>query len=208
MFRIATLLLGITLVGLALTAARADIPLPSNLEYIKPTVQFVGVDKLPEYVFQLRVFSFAGSPSGAMHKYTPVKDDKPFTLNVERRLGSVELLAMQRDEFAKRAKADPSLKWLTAETAGVLSAELDPPSTVGDKKRKTASITKYTVELKEGKLVVTTEAPPEDPSKNNPPGMLWWINTTLAAILSLALIGFGLYFARPARGKVELATGM
>ncbi|WP_425617475.1 hypothetical protein NA78x_001153 [Anatilimnocola sp. NA78] len=182
---------------------RADLPLPPNEEYIKPRMQFTGIETYPEYVFQLRHQSSAGNPTSGVHKYEAVRNDTPFTLDVERRIGDFQLLAMKRDAFEKRAQADPSLQWLTSETDGVLAADVDEPSVIGEKYRRLEVINVSRVEVKDGKLVVTTE-----PLKSEVriPGITWWINVGLAILLAAGMVALGLRLARPGRARPRIRT--
>ena len=82
-------------VGALAKPVLADIPLPSNQEYVQPTVQFTGIDELKDYVFQLRYLTFTGAPTGIPHRYATVASSKAFTLNAQRRVGDVQLLAMR-----------------------------------------------------------------------------------------------------------------
>ena len=111
------------------SAVLADLPLPKNIKYVDPRVSFQGIEKNFDYVFYLRYLTFVGGPASVPHTLVEVKNSNAFNLNCQRRLMDMKLLALDRKEFDKRAKNDPSLKWLTHETEGVLWAEVSPPST-------------------------------------------------------------------------------
>ncbi len=183
----------IVLIMSAASVALADIPLPKDLKYVDPRVRFEGIDKQPAFVFHLRFLTFTGGPAGAPFRLIEVKDEKPFNLKAERRLINMSLLAMDRKEFAKRAKEDPSLKWLTDKTDGVLKSAITPPSTVGSVNLKEVPITTYRVTLKDGKLAAElvkddkrSEAAPDGPLP------LW----ALAGVFAFSLAGLGIWFAR------------
>ena len=188
----------LTLCSLTLTLAssssRGDIPLPPNLKYIDPVVRFDGVAKLPDYEFRLRFITFTGGPSGVPATYKSVTDGSAFPLGASRRLLDMQLLGLKRDEFARRAKEDPSLRWLTDKTPDVLAADVPTPSTTG-KATEAVPVTNYRVSLKEGKLVVDQVAEEEKKAGVAPPSGTW-----IAGIaLPLAIAGSGLWLGRGVR---------
>jgi hypothetical protein len=130
----------------------ADVPLPKDLKYVAPRVAFEGVEQHPDYVFHLRFLTFNGGPVGVPYTTVEVKNDKAFVLAVERRVLDFQLLALERKEFEKRAKADASLKWLTEKAEGVLAVALPTPSTVGKVTDTEVPVTTYRVAIKDGKL--------------------------------------------------------
>ena len=170
----------------------ADVPLPKDLKYIDPWVQFDGVEKYVDHVFYLRFLTFTGAPM----KKTPftlreVKNAKPFPLFVRRHLTNMSLLAMDRKEFEKRAKEDASLKWLTDKAEGVLEAYLvDTPETAISVKQKEAPVTVYRVALKDGKLTAETV---RDKKRSDAGPMPMW---GFGLVLALSIAGLGIWFAR------------
>ena len=142
-----------SVLGLFLASvAFADLPLPKDLKYVDPRVRFEGIDNVADQVFYLRFLTFASAPGSTPYTLKEVKDAKPFNLNAQRRLTNMSLLAIERKDFDKRAKDDPSLKWLSDKTDGVKSASLQAPSTVGKISEKEVPVTTYRVALKDGKL--------------------------------------------------------
>jgi hypothetical protein len=188
---------------LVASSAAADVPLPKDLQYVKPRLRFEGIEAQPDYVFYLRYLTFSGGPAGVPHTLTPVKDAKVFTLDAARRLIDMKLLAMDRKAFAKRAEDDPSLKWLTDKTEGVLSAGVPTPSTTAPASLKEAPVTAYHVALKNGQLTVEMlpktkrgETAPFGPA----PG---WVIGLVGAI---SLVWLGLWLARRNRPRPQAAA--
>lgn len=103
-------------------------------------------------MFTLRFKTFTGGPAGVPYTRVEVKDDKAFNLKAQRRLLDFKLLAVERKEYERRATADPTFDWLTDKAAGVLTAELPTPPTVGKVSDKEAPVTTYRVAIKDGKL--------------------------------------------------------
>src|SRR5580658_267311 len=102
---------------LVASAGSADFPRPElkGYRFVDPRVSFEGIDKHTDYVFYLRYLTWTGkNRQGLVIPPTMilVKDSKAFSLKTEEYLTEVHLLAMDRKEFEKREKADPSLKWL------------------------------------------------------------------------------------------------
>jgi hypothetical protein len=100
---------------------------------------------------------------------------------------------MERKDFDQRAKDDPSLKWLTDKTDGVLYISIDSPVTVGKVSDKEVPVTTYRVALKDGKLSAElvkddkrSEAAPEGPLP------MW----AFAIVFAFSLAGLGIWFAR------------
>lgn len=187
--------LGLGLVlSLAFTSvASADIPLPGNLKYIDPRVQFEGIDQLPDHVVYLRFLTFTGGPGGVPHRLMPVKDSKPFALNAQRRLFDMSLVALDRKEFEKRAKEDPTLAWLTDKTEGALVAKIQAPPTTGPALLKEAPVSTYRVQLKDGKLSAEM-VKAEKSGQANPSGLLpLWAVGILSAT---GFAWFGVWMAR------------
>ena len=171
----------------------ADIALPGNIKYIDPRVSFQGIEKHPDYVFHLRFLTFSGGPANVPHRLVEVKDSSVFNLNAARRLTDMKLLALERKEFDKRAKDDPSLKWLTDKTEGVLWASVTPPSTTAPANVKEAPVTIYNVSLEEGKLTVEL-LPGNKRSETAPAGLL---STWVAGLgITACLVCMGLWLRR------------
>jgi hypothetical protein len=174
-------------------AASADIALPPGLKYVKPRVQFDGVEKYADHAFFLKFRSSPGNPFAAPPTYVQVKNAEPFTLEAARRIAGLELYALPAKDAEKLRADDPSYKWLDDKTPGVLRASLTPPSTVAPVTVKEAPVTPYRVAIKEGKLTAIkaevekkSEAPHEDR-----------IRTAFAAgALALGLALTGLWFVR------------
>jgi hypothetical protein len=182
-------LLAFSLVLLAASASWADLPLPKNLKYVDPRVSFEGIDKHADHVFYLRFQTFTAAPTKD-YRLIEIKDAKPFNLNAQRRLANMSLLALERKEFDKRAKDDPSLKWLTDKTDGVLLAKLDAPSTTGSVNLTEVPVTSYRVSLKEGKL--SAELVKDAKRSDAGPLPIWGFGLVLA----LSIAGLGIWFAR------------
>lgn len=173
---------------IATSVAVADIPLPPNFKYVIPRVRFDGVKKHADYVFTLRFETEGRAPNSRHHGLIVVNDDTPFDFNVQRIFG-MSLLAMERKEFSKRVKEDPSLKWLTDETDGVLRASVSPPSTTGSVKDKEVPVTAYKVLLKDGKLTVELQKADKARSDAAPDSRLPQVAFGIFSALSLALLG-------------------
>jgi hypothetical protein len=99
----------------------------------------------------------------------------------------MHLLAMERKEFEKRAKEDPTLKWFTDKTGGVLRANVVSPSTVVSVLVREAPVTTYRVALQDGKL--TAEMVGAKKSSSAVPPMA-------GIAVALSLMSFGIWFAR------------
>ncbi len=190
MTRISTFALGIAL--LLVGALRADVPLPPDIKYVDPRVRFENIDKFADQVFCLRFQTFNGGPGGTPYTVIEVKDTNAFNLKAQRRIINMQLLTMNRDDFTKRAKDDPSLKWLNDKVDGVSAANMTAPSTTAPSSVKEAPVTTYRVQLKEGKLKVETVE--EKKGSLLTPGRprVWVIG--LAG--SLLLTSLGLWFVR------------
>lgn len=181
--------------AMASSSSRGDIPLPPNLKYIDPVVRFDGLAKLPDYEFRLRFITFVGGPSGVPATYKSVTDGSAFPLGASRRLLDMQLLGLKRDEFARRAKEDPSLRWLTDETPHVLAADVPTPSTTG-KATEAVPVTNYRVSMKDGQLIVERiAADPETKAEAS----TWWkplLKTSislLARFVGVALLGLWIF---------------
>ena len=191
MYRVILFTLAVSLVSVS--AVSADIPLPKNLKYVDPRVRFDGIDKYEDYVFYLRFLTFTGGPAGVPHRLMEVKDTKAFNLKAERRLGNMSLLAIERKDFDKRSKEDPSLKWLTDKTEGVLAATFNSPSTTGSVNDKEVPVTAYRAAIKDGKLTVEL-VKAEKRGDAGPAGLMpMWL---LAIVGSLSLACLGIWFVR------------
>ncbi len=174
------------------STATADVPLPPDLHYVDPSVRLEGVDQYPDYVFHLRYLTFTGAPT-VPYRVIEVKSSKAFPLNAERRLSDMRLLALKRDVFERRKKADPSLAWLNDKTDGVLEALVDAPSTVAPK-NKPVPVTAYRVLLKDGKLTAEMLETAEDKQKSLVVG--GWPTLISGLGLSAACAAIGLWIVR------------
>ena len=167
--------------------------MPKDVKYVDPRVRFEGVEQHVDHVFYLRFLTFTASPGGIPYRVVEVKDSKAFSLNAQRRLANMQLLAMERKEFAARVTDDPSFKWLTDMTEGVLRASITAPATTGPANLKEVPVTTYRIALKDGKL--TAELVKDQKSgAAAPAGVLpTW---TLGILTSCCLAWFGIWFAR------------
>ncbi len=168
--------------------------LPKDHKRIDPPVRFEGIEKHSEYVFHVQC-------GGAYLSYRTfqVKDAKSFPLdfpNFKDRAPTISymvLLAMKRQDFEKRAKADPKLEWLTEKTEGVLSVKLAPPSLVAPVTVKEIPVTTYRVTIKDGKL--TAEKVAGAKSSAAPPASLL-PNWAFGLVGSASVAWLGLWFVR------------
>jgi hypothetical protein len=177
------------------SSASADIPLPKDQKYIDPRVKFEGTDKYPDQVFYLRFLTFTGGPANTPPTLIEVKDSNVFPLGAQRRLLNMQMLAMDRKEFDKRAKDSPPSKWLNDKAEGVLAATVPAPSTVVPASVKEAPINSYRVTLTDGKLKVELleiKKSGAAPASNSP-----W---ALGVVVAVSFAWFGLWFARRGRG--------
>ncbi len=94
-----------------------------------------------------------GNPRFNPPNVLEVKNEEAFEMPTGRRITGMQLFAVPRADLVKLRKKDP-LDWLKAETPGVLSADLAPPSTTASKKSPEVPITPYRVSLEKGKLKV------------------------------------------------------
>lgn len=167
--------------------------IPKDQKLAEPRLQFTGITDQPEYAFVLRysVTYLGGIP-------IEVKDDKEIKITFQKTdrisvMNSLTLYALKRKDFEKRQKDDPSLKWLTEKTEGVLIAELKPLDTTIPNTLKENPLNRYQVTIKEGKLNVeqTDPKPSEEPKKSL---SLQPIGVGVLSCLSLAW--FGVWFWR------------
>lgn len=185
-------------VGLLIArAASADMSpsMPKGYKYADPRVNFEGIEQHPDYVFHLRYLTYGGKgkqrDDDATHSTIPVKDSKAFSLKTKEYLTDVYLLAMDRKEFDKRAKEDPTLNWLTDKTEGVLRASITELRTNVSEDVKEVPVITYRISLKDGKL--SAELDQKKKSEAGPFRMLpGW---AFGLMISLALAWFGLWFA-------------
>lgn len=178
----------------------ADIPLPKDLKRIEPRVSFEGIEKYPDYVFFLRFSSSPGNPIGAPHTLLPIKNTNPFVIKPNGRLISMHLLAMDRKEYEKRAKADAGLKWLTEKAEGVLSANVSHPETVVSIKIVDVPVETYLAVIKDKKLTVQNIGKKKG-SEIVPFG--WLPNLVGGIALTVSLTWMGLWLIRRNRRKVK-----
>lgn len=167
--------------------------LPKDQKVAEPPVQFEGIDKHADYVFHLSFhIIYVGS------SLVEVKDSNAFKLDFKRTdispsVSYMALLAMERKAFEQRKKEDPSLKWLTTETDGVLEAKLTPPKSTVPITVKEIPVTTYRVKLENGKLsatkVETKKGGGEEPIGFLPP----WV---FAMVGSFSIAWLGVWFAQ------------
>jgi hypothetical protein len=186
------LLSGLVLIGFV-SILRADVPLPPNLQYVDPRVQFNGIDKHDDHVFFLRFLTFSGGPAGRPHTVTEVKHTKPFNLNAQRRLTDMSLIAVERKVYEKRAKDDPKLQWLTEASPGILRTSIATPSTTAAKSLKEVPVTSYQVSIQDGKLNVQL-VKDQKRSDAGPDGAMPMAMVGIALTLSITF--FGVWYAR------------
>jgi hypothetical protein len=193
-----TAIAAMTLAGVVLANA-GPAPLPKGRKVVEPPVRFVGLDKHPDYVFHAY---FCATYFGC--NLAEVKEGEPITIKFSKDsfkgrvpAARLYLLALERTEFEKRKKDDPSLTWLTEEKKGngVLWAELKAPETTAPETVKEVPTTTYRITLKDGKL--SGEKMEEKKSSANEALLLpsW----ALGLVGSVALAWLGLWFTR--RGK-------
>lgn len=184
----------LSMLMLAAAPVFADVPLPKDLKNIDPRVRFEGIGRQTDHVFYLRYLTFSGNPVGVPHTLRALKDSETFSLNAQRRLSDMHLLAMDKKEFEKRQAEDSTLKWFTDKTPGVLRANLTAPPITAKADVKEVPVTIYRVTLKDGKLsaeVFNREKPKVDAT---PGGLMpLWAFGILGA---LSLASFGIWAAR------------
>ena len=191
------ILFAFTLSLMTASLALGDIPVPPNMKYVIPRMVFDGVEKHADYVFYLRFETEGRAPNSRHNGLIEVEDEKPFDFNVQRIFG-MSLLAMERKEFDKRAKEDPSLKWLTDKTDGVLTASVSTPSTTGSVNDKEVPITANKVTLKDGKLTVELQEADKARSDAAPDSRLPQANkarSDAAPDRRLSQVAFGIFIA-------------
>jgi hypothetical protein len=190
------ILLALCLALIGLSRASADVPLPPDLKYVTPRVRFEGVDKYADYVFYLKYYSGQGNPYASPPKYIEVKNTDAFDMTGGRRLVSVQLFAVAREDAARLLAKDSSLAWLSDKTPGLVVASVIAPSTTAPASVKEVPVTTYRVTLADGKLTVEKVA--ADKKRTEAPAdrlPLVVVGTALAASLAL----FGLWLARRRR---------
>jgi hypothetical protein len=182
---------------LLVSAASADIALPEDLKYVDPRVRFEGIDAHADHVFYLRYRTFSTGPGrGVPYTMVKVKDSNAFRIEAGRWLVDMELLALDRKEFEKRAKDDPSLKWLTDKTEGVLRARVDEPSNMASVNSKGAPLTIYRVSIEDGKLKAEM-VEVQKSGRTAPTGP--WPSVAFGSVSAMSLAWFGVWFARRGR---------
>src|SRR5262245_55760815 len=87
------------LCGLLVSAARADLPLPSHQRHVDPAVRIDGIEDYPGYVFFVWFYSTGGGPMGCPPTLIAVKDSHAFRLGAQRRIFNMAVLAMPRADF-------------------------------------------------------------------------------------------------------------
>jgi hypothetical protein len=178
------------------SAAAADVPLPSDKKYVTPKVSFEGVDKQADYVFFLKYNAGNGNPFAAAPTVIEVKNAEPFDMAGGRRIAAVQLFAVPKADAAKLRETNPK-EWGTDKTPGVLKADVTAPNTVVSSKLKEVPVTTYRVSVADGKMKVEMLAA-ENKRGEAPADRLPRVAAASAAALSLAL--FGIWFARRRSG--------
>ena len=175
------------------SAAWADLPAPKGSIHVDPRVRFEGMTKHADHVFFLR-YSSGFLPNGIPPLLIELKENNTFTLHTGRRIFSFEVVALDRKEFDKRAKADPTLKWLTDKTPGVLKTDVEPPSNVGSVNDKEVPVTGYRVAIRAGKLIAEKLRKDKRRTDTTPstPMPLW----AFGLVSACSLVLLGLWFAR------------
>jgi len=174
-------------------------PLPKGHKVAEPPVRFEGIDKHPDHIFHLCYGgTFLGVTVVEIKDANVIKLKFKFGLNSQDHkpnLSYMALVAMERKEFEKRQKENPSLKWLYDEpkAKGVLEAKLVPPATTVPITVKEIPVTTYRVTLKNGKLSAEKV---EDKKRGaeGPTGSLSPLTFGIASSLSMAWLG--IWFAR------------
>src|SRR5262245_14182399 len=129
MRRYILLAVAVTLAMAAVAFANAGpAPLPKDRKVAEPPVKFEGIDKHTDYVFVLTYGAvYFGSTT------VELKDTKAITLDFKTKnrtpSAHMTLYAVERKDFEKRKKDDPTLKWLHTAKDGVLSVKVTPPET-------------------------------------------------------------------------------
>ncbi len=178
-------------------------PLPKDRKVAEPPVRFEGIEQHPDYIFHLSYNVIYGG-----YTLVEVKDSKAFKLDFKWKDRSpsvyMTLLALERKDFDKRKKDDPSLKWLTDDRKpkGLLEAKLTPPETTVPLNTKEIPLTTYRVTLKEGKLsaekVEDKKSGGETPTGSLPP-------LAFGIASSLSMTWLGIWCAR--RGRATAKPG-
>jgi len=196
MHRISGLAFAFAFALVFVSAASADIALPKDQQQVDPKFCFEGTEKQGDTVFFLRYLTFVGSPSGVPHRLLEIKDDKAFPLGAQRRLSSLQVLALNRKEFEKRSKEDSSLKWLSDKTEGVLMVEIATPNVVFPVSQKEIPVNTYRLSIKDGKVIAEklADKPGVKQGDATPfnPVPLWLFGILGAA----SVMWFGVWFAR------------
>jgi len=174
----------------AVSPALADLPLPSNLKYVTPRVRFDGIDKCTDYTFFLKYYSGPGNPYASPPCHREVKNAEVFEMTGGRRIVSVQLFAVPREEANKLRAKDPTLSWLNDKTPG-LKAGVRAPSTTAPATAREVPVTAYQVTLK-GETLTAEQAKENKRSEAAPENglRLWIIGVSLS--LSLAFLGIWL----------------
>jgi hypothetical protein len=193
-----TMLISVVMVG-TLSANAGPPQVPKGRKVIEPAVRFEGIDKHPDYIFHLQYgAAYFGARTVELKDAHPVKvtfQGSGFLSRGDRypAVSYMALLAMQRNDFDRRKKDDPSLKWLNAETKGILEAKLTPPETTAPVTVKDIPVTTYRVTLKDGKLTAEKVEEKKNAAIEPAGGMPPWM---FGIISSLSMVWLGIWFAR------------
>jgi hypothetical protein len=197
------LIAGLLQAGVVLAnAGPPPSPLPTGHRVADPSVRFEGTDRHKDRVFCLvSAVAITGTTVTEVKGEEPIKLD--FKLTDRKPQVYLFLVAVERAEFERRKKEDPTHAWLKPlePPAGVLKVRLTAPETTVPATVKEIPVTTYRVAIKDGKLTAErADEKPADPK--GPSGMLPMLGFGLAVSLSLAWLG--LWFAR--RGTPAGAT--
>jgi hypothetical protein len=181
----------------AVWANAGPAPVPKGKKVIEPVLRFEGIDKHADHVFYLRyaAYYFEGA-------CVEVKDASPVKVAFKNRgdrmpsVSYVALLAVERQDFDKRKKDDPSLKWMMYDKPGVLEAKLPRPETTAPIESKDVPEATYRVSMKDGKL----HAEPMEMKKKDADQSTGLLPTWMFGIVcSLSITWCGIWFARKNR---------
>jgi hypothetical protein len=183
--------------SLPVGSVRADLAMPGPRwpslpkfeRHVDPRLSFEGVDEYPNHRFFLRYQTFQRGPQE--YSVIEVTNSRPVTLKIERYLGSVQLLAVERKAYAERRRKDLDDDWELQRITGALTANMTAPSTTAPLIGK-RPVSQYRVRLEDGKLSVESTQNRKS-SRAEPVGPLpaW----TLAIAFSASLAWLGICFA-------------
>jgi hypothetical protein len=168
-----------------------EVSAPPKVKYSDVRIRLEGIGKYPDQVFCVRYTASVSDASGGnkvSHEVVEVKNSDAVTLNTD---GNLQVLTMKRDEFKGLAKADPTLRWMNAETKGVMVADAQLP------RDEPLLVITCKVTVKSGFLFLTKSKLTVQVVSDNRHGRLplppiW----ALGIVTSLLMTGLGLWFTR------------